>query len=199
MWISLRISQIYMCVCVCVSVWENQGKCSVSLNLRYLVTLTHSQTIHLTLSISFVQSTNKDLASQLSSACRFCRFSTMFIVIWISLFKRWVAPEVHFVWLCVYRHFPFILASNSIITTTINTHFHCWHVGMHNSMCTLLTRTLTIPTYSQFLTLFMDFPSVPFLIYIYIVSKTTPTFRISSTQSIYHQQNEISLHLVRSG
>lgn len=149
--------------------------------------LPHGFSLFLTQShtLSLSQSTNRDLALL---CMQIADFSTMLIVIWISLFKRWVAPEVHFSMIVVCILAPFISNTHTPISIR-NFGVLC---GAH--FIVLLIAQLIQSLLSLSRLLFMDFPSVPFLIYIYIVSKTHSAHTQCrhpnlSTQSIYQRHN----------
>lgn len=150
--------------------------------------LPHGFSLFLTQShtLSLSQSTNRDLALL---CMQIADFSTMLIVIWISLFKRWVAPEVHFSMIVVCILAPFISNTHTPISIR-NFGVLC---GAH--FIVLLIAQLIQSLLSLSRLLFMDFPSVPFLIYIYIVSKThsahtMPTSKFKHTINLSTAQLE---------
>lgn len=101
----------------------------------------------------FTHSVNKLRFEADRAACILQIFAQMFIVIWISLFKRWVAPEVHFPWL---------FSVSFCLKYTFRSPF----------VCTLLN-AITLSTFISLLPFVHAFSKCPiFQIYIYIVPKT---------------------------
>lgn len=135
-----------MCVCKCVG--KSRNIFFVSLNLHAIFSLSHLL-IHITytqrvLSHSFSQQIK---IWQHSSAAHadFADLAQCLLLFELACSKRWVAPEVHFAWLCVYRHFLFTFVFPTPSPLPIHTHAHwlaCWYA--HCSLTIPLILFLTL-------------------------------------------------------
>lgn len=137
---------------------------------------------------SLSQSTNRDLALL---CMQIADFSTMFIVIWISLFKRWVAPEVHFSMIVVCILAPFI--SNKHTHTDFYSEFRgfVWRTFYCAAHCS--THSISPFSVSPFVYGFSECPIFNLHLHCFkntLSTHTMPTFKFKHTINLSTAQLE---------